>query len=32
MFEPRMSRDQAEALMRQWSRAVERAKSWDIQS
>jgi glycerol kinase len=28
VFEPLMSRDQAQALMGQWARAVERAKGW----
>lgn len=28
VFEPRMSRDQAEAMRRQWRSAVERAKGW----
>jgi glycerol kinase len=28
VFEPAMSRDQAEALLQQWGRAVERAKEW----
>jgi glycerol kinase len=27
-FEPRMSRDEAQRLRRQWTRAVERAKGW----
>jgi len=27
-FEPTMSRDEAASRLRQWSRAVERAKSW----
>jgi glycerol kinase len=27
-FEPRMSRDQAAGLMRDWSRAVERSRGW----
>jgi glycerol kinase len=27
-FEPAMSRDEAAARLQQWSRAVERAKSW----
>jgi glycerol kinase len=29
-FEPAMSRDQAQALRARWSRAVERARDWDI--
>jgi len=28
MFEPQMGRDEAEARMRGWSRAVERARAW----
>ena len=28
-FEPQMSRDQAAALRKQWSRAVERARGWE---
>jgi len=29
-FEPRMSRDEAAARMRGWSRAVERARGWSV--
>jgi glycerol kinase len=29
-FEPAMSRDQAQAMRARWSRAVERARDWDI--
>jgi glycerol kinase len=29
-FEPAMSRDQAEGMRTRWSRAVERARDWDI--
>jgi glycerol kinase len=29
-FEPELSRDEAGALMQRWSRAVERAKGWDV--
>jgi glycerol kinase len=29
-FEPRMSRDAAAAARKQWTRAVERAKGWDV--
>jgi glycerol kinase len=29
VFEPRMSRHQAEALLDRWSRAVQRSKDWD---
>ncbi|MGB9612158.1 MAG: glycerol kinase, partial [Bryobacteraceae bacterium] len=28
-FEPRMSRDEAQARRRQWARAVERARGWE---
>ncbi|NJD32234.1 MAG: glycerol kinase GlpK [Gammaproteobacteria bacterium] len=30
-FEPAMSREEAEARMRQWSRAVERAREWHVE-
>ncbi|MCS7042751.1 MAG: glycerol kinase GlpK [Bryobacteraceae bacterium] len=30
-FEPRMSRDEAQARRRQWARAVERARGWEAQ-
>ena len=29
IFEPAMSRDQAESLMRMWRKAVERSKAWE---
>jgi glycerol kinase len=29
-FEPAMSRDEADASMRQWSRAVERSREWQV--
>jgi glycerol kinase len=29
-FEPAMSRDQAQAMRARWSRAVERARDWDL--
>jgi glycerol kinase len=30
-FEPRMSRDEAAARLRRWSRAVERSRDWDAE-
>jgi glycerol kinase len=29
-FEPRMSRDEAEQRLRQWGRAIERARGWEV--
>ena len=29
-FEPRMSRDQADALQSRWRRAVERSRAWEL--